>query len=78
MAHSTGNSRPRKSKRKLKRFRPEKPYPDFPLHAVASGQWCCRIDGKIRYFGKWAKMVQGKLQPLEDLGWEHGRVVGEE
>jgi hypothetical protein len=34
--------------------KPRKPYPEFPLTAHASGQWCRKINGKRRYFGKWS------------------------
>lgn len=33
--------------------RPAKPYDGFPLSVHATGRWCKKIRGKIRYFGKW-------------------------
>lgn len=33
--------------------RPTKPYPQFPLSPHASGKWARRIQGKVKYFGKW-------------------------
>ena len=33
--------------------RPEKPRPDFPLHAHSNGQWAKKFKGKRCYFGPW-------------------------
>ena len=32
---------------------PQKPYPEFPLTAHPSGQWCKKVRGKLHYFGSW-------------------------
>ena len=33
-------------------YKPEKPYPDFPMGWHRSGYWCKRILGKLYYFGE--------------------------
>jgi integrase len=53
---------------KSKPFRPDKPYPDFPLGAISTGYWVKRIGGKLYYFGKWAKSENGALVRLPNDG----------
>lgn len=37
---------------KSKPTTPRKPRPDFPLFPHATGRWCKKVCGKLRYFGK--------------------------
>ena len=37
----------------VRREKPRKPYPSFPLTAHNNGQWCKKIRGKVHFFGVW-------------------------
>lgn len=66
MPKSTRKSRPRKSAID----RPPKPYKDFPLCAANNGYWQKKILGRPHYFGRWGKVVDGKLQRIEGDTWQ--------
>ncbi|MCH7688840.1 MAG: hypothetical protein IH899_19515, partial [Planctomycetes bacterium] len=58
------------SNRKSKSSKPSKPYPDFPLQSTTNGYWQKRIRGDIHLFGRWGKIVGGKMERLPDDGWQ--------
>jgi integrase len=66
---SDQSTRSRRS-RKSSIDRPPKPYPEFPLGAANNGRWQKKILGKIHYFGRWGKVVDGSLTRIEGDGWK--------
>ena len=60
----------RKSKSGKAANRPKKPYPDFPLYAHPLGYWSKKIKGTIRHFGRWGRVTNGLLSPLEGDTWQ--------
>lgn len=62
--------------RKAPADRPQKPYPDFPLRPHALGYWSKKIKGKVHNFGRWARVVDGKLTPVPyEAGWKEALEV---
>lgn len=55
--------------RKAASERPPKPYPEFPLYPHPLGYWSKKIRGVIRHFGRWGRVVGGKLTRLEGDTW---------
>ena len=37
----------------IKKIKPSKPFPTFPLTAHPNGQWCKKVRGTVRFFGVW-------------------------
>jgi integrase len=54
----------RKRKHSKAADRPKKPYPEFPLYAHPLGYWSKKIRGEIHHFGRWGRVIHGKLTRL--------------
>jgi integrase len=75
MANSTRKHVHRKSS-VLKKYGLELPYPEFPLYAHPLGYWSKKIRGKIKSFGRWARVVNGVLTPVPfQQGWQDALAV---
>jgi integrase len=57
MANATRKGKPKK---------PAKPYEQFPLTAHASGRWCKKVAGRIHYFGRWGRVVNGEMTTVDN------------
>lgn len=57
------NKAPKKGKPNL----PEKPYADFPLFAHQTGRWAKKVRVKMRFYGRWGRVIGGKLMPVENI-----------
>ena len=56
--------------RKSSTGKPPKPYAKFPLTPHACGAWQKKILGKIKYFGRWGRVVNGTMTRVEGDGWK--------
>jgi integrase len=57
--------------------RPPKPYPGFPLSPHPSGKWQKKINGRIFYYGRWGKLVDGTMTRLPGDGWKEALALYE-
>jgi hypothetical protein len=48
-----GNRKTKHKQSKLRREKPNKPRPDYPLYPHPSGQWACKVGRQTNYFGPW-------------------------
>lgn len=48
--------------------KPEKPSPNFPLYAHASGRWAKKIKGRTHFFGPWAEPNKALEKYLQSIG----------
>ncbi|HJN13343.1 MAG TPA: hypothetical protein QF564_32005 [Pirellulaceae bacterium] len=54
-----------------KQGRAGKSDPEFPLYAHPLGYWSKRVNGQIKHFGRWGRVVDGRLTPLPyEQGWQ--------
>lgn len=56
--------------------KPQKPRPDFPLFAHASGVWAKKIKGSLKYFGPWDKPSEAEARYLEFIATGEEKTPG--
>jgi integrase len=61
VSKSTGSRTSRKVPRK-----PNKPYKEFPLYPHPLGYWSKKVSGRLLHFGRWGRVVNRVVTPLED------------
>ena len=65
------SNKSKRSRRTGKTAKPPKPYPEFPLCPASNGRWQKKIKGKLHYFGRWGRVVDGEMTRIDDGdGWQ--------
>lgn len=71
MAKSTRNPSTRKAATASTDGPPPKPYPEFPLSPHTLGYWQKKIRGKVHFFGRWGRKVNGVVIRIRPDGcWQ--------
>lgn len=66
-----GNSTRKRRRRKSRIDRPPKPYEGLPLSAANIGKWQKKINGHVYYFGRWGRVINGRMTRLQEDGcWQ--------
>ena len=69
------NQSTRKQRGRKVGARPAKPYPEFPLYTHPLGYWSKKIRGTIEHFGRWGRVVNGKLTALPyEASWREALI----
>jgi integrase len=56
--------------------KPPRPYADFPLGPANNGRWQKRIGGRLFYFGRWGRIVNGQLVRIQPDGcWQEALAI---
>ncbi len=56
--------------------KPPKPYPTFPLTPHNGGKWMKQIKGKLYYFGRWGRIVNGVMERIDaESCWEEALTI---
>ena len=78
MPKSTRKATARKAPSPVKPTKPADYPAHFPLGPANNGRWQKKIAGKLHYFGRWGKIVNGRMERLPGCGGSRGpgRVQG--